>query len=217
MNEVMILRRGGGNQFAVIGAEFPEGATCTCTGKKGTVLTAKQSPWIFNIPVEDEWTVAASGVNNSVKVEITKKGQCEKVKLLKSLELFTAGSGLATGYSITGNYISPAIPAGNFSKVTIKGRMTAADYGSAIHVGLSADPDSVSATNLPEYYATIDNVNPSDTKTVEINGFEGVDGDMYLGVWWSAAFTDMDMSADNDKLSLAHAHGAGEILSIVFE
>lgn len=216
MNEVMILRRGGGgNQFAVIGAEYPEGATCTCTGKKGTVLTAKQSPWIFNIPVEDEWTVAASGVNNSVKVDITKKGQCEKVKLLKSLELFNAGSGLASGYSITGNYISPAIPVGNFSKVTIKGRLAASEYNSAINVGLSKDPGSVSYTNQPVKFASFDGL---DAKTVEITGLDELEGDMYLGVWWSTAFSPMTISESADKLTVtADAANYGEILSIVFE
>ena len=216
MNEVMILRRGGGgNQFAVIGAEYPEGATCTCTGKKGTVLTAKQSPWIFNIPVEDEWTVAASGVNNSVKVDITKKGQCEKVKLLKSLELFTAGSGLATGYSITNNYISPAIPVGNFSKVTITGRMAEAEYTSMITVGFSKDPGSVSYTNQPDKSEAFDS---PDVKTVEITGLDELEGDMYLGVWWSTSFSPMTISESADKLTVeANSENYGEILSIVFE
>lgn len=216
MNEVMILRRGGGgNQFAVIGAEYPEGSTCTCTGKNGKVLTAKQSPWIFNVPEADEWTVAASGVNNSVKVDITKKGQCEKVKLLKSLELFTAGSGLASGYSITGNYISPAIPVGNFSKVTITGRMAAAEYPSMITVGFSKDPSSVSFTNQPDKVAAFDSL---DAKTVEITGLGELEGDMYLGVWWSTAFSPMTISESADKLTVkVDSNNHGEILSIVFE
>ena len=215
MNEVMILRRGGGNPFAVIGVEYPEGSTCTCTGEKGKVLTAKQSPWIFNIPEADKWTVAASGVNNSVEVEITKKGQCEKVKLLKSLELFTAGSGLATGYSITGNYISPAIPVGNFSKVTITGRMAAAEYNSMITVGFSKDPGSVSFTNQPVKSAAFDGL---ETKTVEITGLDELEDDMYLGVWWSTAFSPMTISESADKLTVtADTENYGEIISIVFE
>ena len=62
MNDVMILRRGGGARlFAAIGVEYPEGSLCTCTGKNsGRVLTARRSPWIFAVPEKDEWTVKIS-------------------------------------------------------------------------------------------------------------------------------------------------------------
>lgn len=148
MNEVMILRRGGGgNQFAVIGAEYPEGATCTCTGKKGTVLTAKQSPWIFNIPVEDEWTVKISKTENGKLVEteqtvtVEKRGQCFKLILDFDLVMVFEGTAqvqftaqAATAKSIGGAYVvSSEAPEGygfmyfranldNYSKLYIDGK-----------------------------------------------------------------------------------------------
>lgn len=217
MPEVTILRRGGGAKlFAAIGAKYPAGAVCTCTGKNtGKVLTAKKSPWIFQIPKVDEWTVAASGGNEpSQVVNIVEEGQCEKVELLYSLELFTAGAGLASGYGITGHYISPAIDVSNFTKATIVGRLTQSDYASEIYVGLSTDPSSVSAANVPPACASFAYAASPETKTIELDGFEG---EMYLGVWWSAAYTPMTLSASKDKLSLAHANATGEIISIIFE
>lgn len=94
MNEVMIMRRGGGTKlFAAIGATYPEGYSCTCTGKNsGKVLTAKKSPWIFAIPEVGEWTVAVNGGSNpSQTVKITTEGQVEKVNLGFSLVLFDGG------------------------------------------------------------------------------------------------------------------------------
>lgn len=84
MNDVMILRRGGGARlFAAIGVEYPEGSTCSCTGKNsGRVLTARRSPWIFAVPEKDEWTVKISKtedgkqVTREQTVEISKERQC---------------------------------------------------------------------------------------------------------------------------------------------
>lgn len=98
MNEVMILRRGGGNPFAVIGVEYPEGSTCTCTGKNGKVLTAKQSPWIFNIPGEDKWTVKIAKTENGKLVEneqtvvVDKRNQCYKLVMDFNLVMVYEGA-----------------------------------------------------------------------------------------------------------------------------
>lgn len=94
MNEVLLFFNSGDEElFAAIGAKYPEGFTCTCTGKNsGKVLTAKKSPWIFRIPEADEWTVAATGGNNPSKtVNITHEGQVEKVDL-RSLVLVEDGN-----------------------------------------------------------------------------------------------------------------------------
>lgn len=217
MNDVILLFNSGEEElFAAIGATYPEGSGCTCTGKNsGKVLTAKKSPWIFNVPKVDEWTVAASGGNNPSKtVNITHEGQVEKVELVHSLELFTAGSGLASGYGITGHYISPAIDVSNFTKATIVGRLTKSNYSSDFYVGLSADPSSVSSTNVPPACASFAYAESPQTKTIELDGLEG---DMYLGIWWSAAYAPMTISASKDKLSVAHTDGTGEITSIIFE
>ena len=132
MNEVMIMRRGGGTKlFAAIGATYPEGYTCTCTGKNsGKVLTAKKSPWIFAIPEADEWTVAVSGGSNpSQTVNITHEGQVEKVNLGFSLVLFDGGDNteVSGGWdAIDKQYprIKKAVPRNPYNTLGILSKLT---------------------------------------------------------------------------------------------
>lgn len=95
MSESFICRRGGGTPFAVIGATYPEGSTCTCTDGVKT-LTAKDTSGraIFNIPYAGAWTVTCTnGTDTATRiVTVTTNGQCETVTLAYDLVLIGGGS-----------------------------------------------------------------------------------------------------------------------------
>ena len=171
-NEVMIMRRGGGNQFAVIGAEYPEGAACTCTGKNsGKVLTAKQSPWIFNIPEADKWTVAinADGKPSRKKeVEIGHRGQCEKVKLAFDFALLSKESGLDKEYPINNKAI--AVDVTGWDKLRITGKRTmysASGYG--VTVGLASTIGGAISDQKCVF-----NADSETTHEIDVSGIDGV-------------------------------------------
>ena len=170
-NEVMILRRGGGNPFAVIGVEYPEGAACTCTGKSGKVLTAKQSPWIFNIPGEDKWTVAISASGKPTRekeVEIKHRNQCEKVKLAFKLALLSKENGLDKDYTINSKAI--AVDVTGWDKLRITGKRTmysASGYG--VTVGLASTVGGAIGDKK-----CIFNADTEVTHEIDVSGIAGV-------------------------------------------
>lgn len=84
MSESFICRRGGGKPFAVIGATYPSGSTCTCTnGSKK--LTAKDTSGqaLFVIPSTGTWTVTCTNGTDTASeaVSITADGQTKTVNL----------------------------------------------------------------------------------------------------------------------------------------
>ena len=89
MSEIFITRRGrsdgGGNMYAVIGVEYPEWSTCTCTHTStGKVLTAKDTSgrWLFSISEEGEWVVAVNnGTAEATKAVTVEKGKVYELKL----------------------------------------------------------------------------------------------------------------------------------------
>ena len=90
MGECFITRRSGGisKAYAVIGASYPEGSTCTCTdGAKTLKLKNTSGQGIFLIPYAATWTVTAvSGSKSTSKtVSITAEGQVETVELMYEL------------------------------------------------------------------------------------------------------------------------------------
>ena len=100
---------GGGKVFAVIGATYPAGSTCTCSNGSKT-LKAKDTSGqaLFTIPEAGTWTVTAvSGDKSASKaVEITAEGQVENVKLVYILELYDNGeqySSITGGWSLKTN------------------------------------------------------------------------------------------------------------------
>lgn len=113
MSEGFKIRRSGGvasggSLFAAIGVKYPEGSTCTCTGKTtGKVFRAKDTTGmvVFAVPEADTWTVKISktvdGVETSkeVDVEINDEVRCINVEISYSFVLFAAGKNLASGYS----------------------------------------------------------------------------------------------------------------------
>lgn len=86
---------GGGKPFAVIGATYPSGSTCTCTnGSKK--LTAKDTSGqaLFVIPSTGTWTVTCTNGTDTASeaVSITAEGQTKTVTLLYELVLWNNGS-----------------------------------------------------------------------------------------------------------------------------
>lgn len=85
MSEGYIVRRGGGGKlYAVIGAVYPSGSTCTCTCGS-TVLKAADTSGrsMFKLPAAGTWTVKAvkGSYTSSRSVKITSEGQFESVTL----------------------------------------------------------------------------------------------------------------------------------------
>lgn len=82
---------GGSKPYAVIGATYPAGSTCTCSNGSKT-LKAKDTSGtaLFIIPEAGTWTVkAVSGDKTASKaVEITAERQVENVTLSYALVLF---------------------------------------------------------------------------------------------------------------------------------
>ena len=106
MNDVMILRRGGGGGsgklFAAVQVSYPIGSTCTATNGSKTLKANDSSGLaLFSIPepkaLPETWTITATDGTNtkSVSVEITEKGQIMSVELTYRTVIFstTAYSG----------------------------------------------------------------------------------------------------------------------------
>lgn len=123
----MIIPLGGGGSKVVasITVTYPVGSTLTCTlGSK--VLTAKNTSgkWVFGLPTTGSWVVKAvkGSQSKSATVEITAEGQVKTLTLSYELVLLdNTSGGLATGYSLSGKNITPAIDLTHYTLVTIKG------------------------------------------------------------------------------------------------
>ena len=99
----MIVVSGSGTPYAVIGATYPAGSTCTCTnGTRTVTLKDTSGTGLFKIPYAGTWTVTATNGTDTVSqsVTITVKGQVETVTLAYQLYLFKEGSGVTSGYTI---------------------------------------------------------------------------------------------------------------------
>ena len=101
MNDVMILRRGGGGKTGLpaIYVDYPPGSVCTCSNNNGKTYTAKDNSglWLFSGLELGTWTVTATDGTNSKSqsVSITKEGQFESVELSYRYYLFNNGSVVA--------------------------------------------------------------------------------------------------------------------------
>ena len=201
MNEVMILRRGGGVRlFAAIGVEYQPGAACRCVGKNTKKeLAAKDVSglWIFPVPAVDDWTVIVSlnGRSREKTVSITKKNQCEKISLPFTLELLSRENGLVEGYSLALPSISPAINVTDYSKLRIAAKRVHASYAAAsVIVGLSAS--SGGAVGSKQWA-----INTDTESTVEID-LSDVSGEWFFSV---DGGTELEMSGTT---LLAGSYGA---------
>lgn len=108
----MIVVSGSGTPYAVIGATYPAGSTCTCTnGTRTVTLKDTSGTGLFKIPYAGTWTVTATNGTDTVSqsVTITVKGQVETVTLdyvpyiIKNGKIQSIGfsTQLRTSYSMT--------------------------------------------------------------------------------------------------------------------
>ena len=205
MADAWIVRRGGGGNaqsigggYAVIGAEYPAGSSCTCA-KGSTTLRAKGSTGAaaFNIPEAGTWTVSCTDGTHSVSttVNITAEGQVRTVKLGYELVLLENGV-LADGHTISGSaelnggiqetdnggfYLTGPIDVTGYSTLSITGTLTyvgASGYTST--VGFSKTPSAMLSTADLHCVAqwTAQNYNTTISKSVDITGLGG--GEWYL-------------------------------------
>ena len=98
----MIYVMGGGTSkfFGAIGVVYPEGSTCTCTGKNtGKKLKAKDTSGqeVFAVPEADIWTIQISKIVDGVEtgrtttVEINGRIRCVNITMNYELVLFNGG------------------------------------------------------------------------------------------------------------------------------
>lgn len=213
MNDVMILRRGGGAKlFAAIGVEYPDGSTCTCTGKNsGKVMTAKKSPWIFQIPCADEWTVTIKNAakSKSKTVEITHEGQCVTLVMSYDLILFNE-NGLADGFALDLPSITPAVDVTNYTKLRITGKITWGAYAAAtVIVGLSA-------ANGGEVGEKSWEINTDVETTAEIN-LSDITGEWYFTVGGGTVLEVQGRALSVGWVNPENGHGAtADLYEIVF-
>lgn len=137
MNEVYIVRRGGGVKlFAAIGVTYPEGSTLTCTnGTKTLKAKTTTGQWVFAIPEAGTWTVTATDgtETDSQAVSITTEGQFSSVELSYSIVIFdngTVGVPISLGYK---NYSSNSVTIGDVITVNAaKNSTTAPSHASVV-------------------------------------------------------------------------------------
>lgn len=150
MGEAFITRRGGGRPYAVIGAIYPAGSSCTCTNGTRT-MTAKDTGGraLFIIPAPGTWTVtAASGSQDaSREISVTAEGQVESVKL--SYELMLFDSGAVSGYAWNASYNDTSYADSKVSDVIYMYGMTY-DNGAILKTS-SAKRGVSSAIDLSDY------------------------------------------------------------------
>lgn len=166
--------------FAVINVTYPAGATVTCT-KGATTLTANNTSgkWLFVIPEAGTWTVTATQGSNSKSqsVSITTEGQLEQITL--SFEFVLFDGSFASGYSLNGNYISPAINLSQYTQMEV----TASFYtnSGSLYVGICTNPSNVGIGKPGSAYLEFTSIlNQYQTKTLNISAFNS---NMYIGFW----------------------------------
>lgn len=98
----MIVVSGSGTPYAVIGATYPAGSTCTCTnGTRTVTLKDTSGTGLFKIPYAGTWTVTATNGTDTVSqsVTISVKGQVETVTLDYGLYIIKNGKIQSIGLS----------------------------------------------------------------------------------------------------------------------
>lgn len=202
MGDAFIVRRGGdASAFAAISVSYSAGNVCTCT-KGSTTLRAKDTggSFLFLIPEAGTWTVSCAGKTQNVS--ITSYGQAEEVSIGLSLEILSKTSGLASGYSVSGKSIIPAVDVTPYSTMTISAKRTyAAQSSYTIYVFLSKTAGGDSSSYI------VVNQNTEKTYSLDIRALTGM---YYFG-------TEGNLSKSGNKL-ISNLNDAvkGDIYSIVF-
>lgn len=159
MNDVMILRRGGGSSelYAAIGVTYPIGTACTCSNGTKT-LTAKgtNGRWVFPVPEEGTWIVVAGDKIKEVSIE--HPGQCELVNLA-ALYLFKEGAGVLSDWTaLFGGHTTASISS---SKMELSG-------GESAYMSMCAAVTSANAISLKGYSKLVFDVETSLANTAWI-------------------------------------------------
>jgi hypothetical protein len=209
---------GSSTLYAAIGVTYPSGSTCTCTNGTTTFSDSNtDGQVVFSIPSAGTWTVSCTnGTKTATKsVKITADGQCEDIELMYEYVVLSAANGLASNFDLLGAYISPAIDVTSYSTLKITGRMSWSEYTADVHVCLTANPNSVSSTNIPASKITFPYSTSETTKSIDLSGLSG---NMYLGFYFSTAYVDMSLAMlDDGKLEATTSSGRGLFSSIIFE
>lgn len=212
MGEAYICRRGGGSadvvvsSYAVIVATIPEGSSCSCI--KGDLrYSVENAPRLvaFAVPQGGTWTVTISdgSKSSSGTVNVIFIGEVKTIQLSyaeppstgESGTILSPQSGLASGYSVSGNasmsgsairesgsggfWLSPAVNLSGYSTLTVTGVARVVSYGySRICVGSSADK-VFNITQTPERFAEWTGM-PNAQYTVSLNVAD-LTGSYYIG------------------------------------
>lgn len=219
MNDVMILRRGGGipKLFAAIGVTYPVGSILTCTnGTKTLTATPKSednTEWVFAIPepktLPETWTVTATlGTSSkSQSVSITKEGQFESVALSFALVLFD-GVNKVNNTAATGTWRKSGVDTFTVSADSIYFALSDsgesnteeicyARTGNKIdltgYTSLSTNISSITKDNT-ELYLTISADGESMTASISLaKGTRSLDVSKYTGQYYIAFFCKYDL------------------------
>ena len=200
MGEAIFCRKGVSAKnmadgYAIISVRYPAMSDCRCE-KGGCAYTVKKGAGAsaFAVSESGTWTVTISdGTHtNSGSVNISAAGEIKNMQIGYSFSpvsgetaLLSSGSGLASGYSLSGNarmsgnairetgdggfWLSPAVDLSGYSRVTVSGVLqSAASTQSILRVGSTTDK--------------VYNLVQTPERAVSWSGFIGLEGSVTLDV-----------------------------------
>ena len=214
MNDVMILRRGGGSVktgLPAIYVDYPPGSVCTCSNNNGKTYTAKDNSglWLFTGLELGEWTVTATqGANSkSQLVNITEENPFESVTLSYALVLFDGINGV-NNTAVTGTWRKSGVDTFTVSADSIyfalsdsgesnKEKSCYARTGNKIDLSdyssLSVNISSITKDNT-ELYLAISADGESMTGSISLaKGTRSLDVSKYTGQYYIAFFCKYDL------------------------
>lgn len=198
----MIVVSGSGTPYAVIGATYPSGSTCTCKcGTRTVTLKDTSGTGLFKIPYAGTWTVTATnGTDTASKaVTISAKGQVETVELeytyiIRSGVITQIGfsTQLRTGYSMTvaqgsGSITLDAKTAAKYCGLAADSKIDVSKY-TTLYCKATATKESSVRFGL---YSTISSSQPSPVSstvlstaytTVPSLDLSALSGEYYVGI-----------------------------------
>lgn len=196
MGEALLIKKAASSNstpFAIITAIYPSGSTCTCTNGTITFIAPNTNGQvIFNIPEIGTWTVTTTNGTNtkSQSVSIAEEGQSETITLSYEFAILTETDGLASGYSVSGKAVKPAIDITNYTTMTVVAKVTwraASGYG--VYFGVST-----SASSTADFPAEV-NITSTSNKTYNIDISE-LTGSYYIRAYDSMEFSEGTISVE---------------------
>ena len=199
LDTINALPEAGADAYAVIAVTYPEGGVCTCSNSSETLeLDNTVGYGFFLIPNDGEWIVTVTDATDSAKtksqsVSITNEGQFETITLSYELVILTETDGLASGYSVSGKAVRPAIDITNYTTMTVVAKVTwraASGYG--VWVGVST---SVSST--ADFPAEVQVTSTSKkTYNIDISELEGLH---YIRAYDTMEFSEGTIGIENSS------------------